>query len=145
MQTLQLIMLVFGGAVLLVVLVLMSQNLLARNSRWFALAKTYRVDAPFAGRLLRFGAQFPGAWYEWVKVGVNESGLYVAPPWLLGLTLQPMLIPWKDIEIRERRWTALNVATIYIGSDQVAFTGWMGPEFTNKFLGCYDAVPRPGA
>ncbi len=138
--------------VVIIILALAAQGVRARQSRWTELAVRYRFDGPFEGRTWRVSAQFPrGAGYEHLAMGADAEGLYLSVPGVMN-ALQPALrIPWSDVDIRERRWAAFNVASMYLGPDRhpVTFmggaTGMLGidridADLANHVLGCYDAA-----
>jgi hypothetical protein len=80
--------------------------LIAKLSGWASLASHYRTDAPFEGARfhfqnagMRFGTNYGGC----LTVGVDRKGLYLAVWFLFRFGHPPLLIPWRDITVTERK------------------------------------------
>ena len=80
--------------------------LIAKLSGWASLARDYRDDAPLDGDRfhfqsagMRFGTNYSGC----LTVGVNRKGLYLAVWLLFRFGHPPLLIPWRDITMTERK------------------------------------------
>jgi hypothetical protein len=80
--------------------------LIAKLSGWARLTRHYRADAPFDGARfhfqsagMRFGMNYGGC----LTVGVNRMGLYLAVWFLFRIGHPPLLIPWRDITMTERK------------------------------------------
>jgi hypothetical protein len=80
--------------------------LTAKLSGWASLASHYRTDAPLDGSRfhfqsvgMRFGMNYGGC----LTVGVNRKGLYLAVWFLFRIGHPPLIIPWCDITMTERK------------------------------------------
>ena len=80
--------------------------LIAQLSGWARLASHYRDDAPldgirfhFQSAGMRFGTNYSGC----LTVGVNRKGLYLMVWLLLRFGHPPLVIPWRDITMSERK------------------------------------------
>jgi hypothetical protein len=80
--------------------------LIAQLSGWARLARHYRADAPLDGARfhfqsagMRFGTNYGGC----LTVGVDRKGLYLAVWFLFRFGHPPLLTPWRDITITERK------------------------------------------
>ncbi len=73
---------------------------------WTALAKRFRLNAPFVGECFkRQSGQM--RWFtrynNVLTVGCNTEGLYLAMMWLFGFRHPPLLIPWDEITVSQRQ------------------------------------------
>ena len=80
--------------------------LIAQLSGWARLARHYRDNAPldgvrfhFQSAGMRFGTNYGGC----LTVGVNRKGLYLAVWFLFRFGHPPLVIPWRDITMAERK------------------------------------------
>jgi hypothetical protein len=80
--------------------------LIAKLSGWARLARHYRTGTPrdgvrfrFQSAGMRFGTNYGGC----LTVGVNRMGLYLAVWFLFRIGHPPLLIPWRDITMTERK------------------------------------------
>ena len=80
--------------------------LIAQLSGWARLARHYRADTPHDGIRfhfqsvgMRFGTNYSGC----LSVGVNRKGLYLVVWFLFRFGHPPLIIPWRDITMTERK------------------------------------------
>jgi hypothetical protein len=80
--------------------------LIAQLSGWARLARHYRDDAPLDGSRfhfqsagMRFGTNYSGC----LTVGVNRKGIHLAVWFLFRFGHPPLVIPWRDITMTERK------------------------------------------
>lgn len=80
--------------------------LIAKLSGWASLARHYRTDAPrdgirfrFQSAGMRFGTNYGGC----LTIGVQRTGLYLAVWFLFRVGHPPLIIPWQDITMTERK------------------------------------------
>jgi hypothetical protein len=80
--------------------------LIAQLSGWARLARHYRADAPLDGDRfhfqsagMRFGTNYNGC----LTIGVDRKGLYLAVWFLFRIGHPPLLVPWRDITMTERK------------------------------------------
>jgi hypothetical protein len=80
--------------------------LIAKLSGWARLAHHYLPDAPHDGVWFRFqsaGMRFGTNYGGCLTVGVQRKGLYLAVWFLFRVGHPPLLIPWHDITMTERK------------------------------------------
>ena len=80
--------------------------MIGRISGWALLAKRFRTDSRFPGQLwtwqsarFRWGCNFNNC----LTVGGDPSGLYLSMLFLFRIGSPPLLIPWQEVTIRQRR------------------------------------------
>ena len=80
--------------------------LIALLSGWTRLARHYRADVPrdgvrfrFQSAGMRFGTNYSGC----LTVGVNRKGLCLGVWFLFCFGHPPLVIPWRDITMTERK------------------------------------------
>lgn len=83
--------------------------LIARLGGWANLAAVYGHSGEFQGDRLHFQSarmRWGTTYRSSLTIGGNPRGLYLAVPFMLRIGHRPLLIPWTDISIRERkgRW-----------------------------------------
>lgn len=83
---------------------------------WRLLARQYRYDNPFLGKLHRFQSVYLriGKYSGSVNIGVNESGVYFVPILLFRPFHKPIFIPWHDIETKQN-------SMLFVKSTQLTF------------------------
>lgn len=101
--------------------------LIGRISGWALLAKRFRSDTRFSGQLwtwqsarFRWGCNFNNC----ITVGGDPSGLYLSMLFLFRIGSPPLLIPWQEVTIRQRRTTLFfQFVELQLGrEEQIPFT-----------------------
>jgi hypothetical protein len=73
---------------------------------WADLARVYRSPSPFEGQRWKFQSAYLRFWANYsncLTVGVNPQGLYLAVWFPFRIGHPPLLIPWQDLSVRERK------------------------------------------
>jgi hypothetical protein len=101
--------------------------LIGRISGWALLAKRFRTDSQFPGQLwtwqsarFRWGCNFNNC----LTVGAGPSGLYLSMLFLFRIGSPPLLIPWQEVTIRQRRTVLFfQLVELQLGrEEQIPFT-----------------------
>lgn len=73
---------------------------------WFALAKVYRIQAPFSGAKWRMQSgqmRWRTHYNNVLTLGANQKGLYLSTMLLFRFMHPPLLVPWSEIRVRRSK------------------------------------------
>ena len=80
--------------------------LIAQLSGWARLTRHYRADTLLDGERFNFQSAGMRFWTNYsgcLTVGVNRKGLYLAVWFLFRFGHPPLVVPWRDITMTERK------------------------------------------
>jgi len=94
------------GAIVAAIVFSVSAAIMSRLSGWWDLSKSFRLVGVFDG--ISDGAQSVRMRYGiryGLRLGANESGLYLAVPFLFRLMHPPLFVPWNEIKMHKSHTT----------------------------------------